>query len=372
MKKLIIVLAGIMLSGPSWSEQCEWPLWETFKATYITDSGRVLDGSDQRQITTSEGQSYALFFALLANDSATFDQVFNWTQDHLASGDLTARLPAWLWGKDSHGRFTVLDKNPAADSDLWIAYTLYEAGRLWNNFYYQSVGYLLASRILREETVLLDDKGQRFLLPAPQGFILSDNRYRLNPSYVPIQLIEKMLTAFPHQDWQPLRKGSEQLIINSMPKGYSPDWVVYSSAGYASDKKTQGTGSYNAIRTYLWAGMLADDDPFKAEVVRAMKPMVSASARRGSPPRVVDTRNGKVKGNGSAGFSASLLPLLISSGEELFAKEQYQAVESTLRSQRDNYYYDNVLALFGMGWYENRYRFERDGSLKTAWDTQCP
>lgn len=372
MKRLILVLVGAMISTQAWSKQCEWPLWDTFNQTYILDSGRVLDGSDQRQITTSEGQSYALFFALLANDQATFERLFNWTQNNLANGDLTARLPAWLWGKNSQGRFTVLDPNPAADSDLWIAYTLYEAGRLWNNYYYQSVGYLLASRILREETVVAGDEGLRFLLPAPKGFVTGDSKYRLNPSYVPIQLIEKMATVFPYHDWQALRKGSEQLIVKSMPKGFSPDWVEYSASGYRSDKKTGGEGIYNAIRTYLWAGMLADDDPFKPQVVAAMKPMLSASLRRGYPPRVTNSRKGTSAGKGPAGFSASLLPLMVSSGEGEFARKQYQLVKGSLRSHPDNYYYDNVLALFGMGWYENRYRFERDGSLQVFWDKQCP
>ncbi|WP_299012969.1 cellulose synthase complex periplasmic endoglucanase BcsZ [uncultured Photobacterium sp.] len=370
MKRLTILLFGVVFSSQLWSQQCDWPLWDTFKTTYIQDSGRVLDGSDKRQITTSEGQSYALFFALVANDPDTFQQLFNWTQKHLAKGDLTARLPAWLWGKDKQGRYTILDDNSASDSDLWIAYTLYEAGRLWNNDYYQNMGYLLASRILREETVKLSTD-ERQLLPAPEGFVLGSNVYRLNPSYVPIQLIEKMATVFTHQDWSALRKGSENLIIQSMPKGFSPDWVVYSSKGYASDKKTKGKGSYNAIRTYLWAGMLADDDPFKPKVLKKMQPMVAANIRQGKPPQFVNSRNGTYKGQGSPGFSASMLPLLVSSGKEELANNQYQLVEKTLRSLQDDYYYDNVLALFGRGWYENRYRFTSDGSLQTYWETQC-
>ncbi|MGF1715462.1 cellulose synthase complex periplasmic endoglucanase BcsZ [Photobacterium chitinilyticum] len=370
MKQLVALIICGMLSTQAWGEQCSWSTWEEFKDTYILDDGRVLDGSDPRQITTSEGQSYALFFSLIANDPDTFKLLFNWTQTNLAKGDLTARLPAWLWGENSQGQFTVLDANSASDSDLWIAFTLYEAGRLWNNYYYQSIGYLLASRILREETVELE-KGKRLLLPAPTGFVLDDRTYRLNPSYVPIQLIEKMATSFPHQDWASLRKGSEHLIVESMPKGFSPDWVIYSEEGYTRDKKTKGEGSYNAIRTYLWAGMLADDDPFKPRVIEAMQPMVTANTRKGLPPRTVNTRNGSYRGKGSAGFSASMLPLLVASGEGELAKEQYQAVKDSLLSEPDNYYYDNVLALFGGGWFENKYRFERDGSLVTYWDTLC-
>ena len=67
-------------------------------------------GSDY-SITTSEGQSYALFFALLANDKASFDKLLEWTEVHLSEGDLSTRLPAWQWGiKQNQGQ--ILDSNP--------------------------------------------------------------------------------------------------------------------------------------------------------------------------------------------------------------------------------------------------------------------
>lgn len=192
MKKLISFLM-LLVSPYLWANTCEWPQWETFKSVYM-EQGRVVDGSDERIITTSEGQSYALFFALVANDPKTFDQVLKWTQSHLAGGDLTARLPAWLWGRKENGQFGVLDSNPASDSDLWIAYSLVEAGRLWNNYYYQTLGHLIASRILREETVNIAGVGT-VLLPAPTGFD-ADSQYRVNPSYVPLQLIARMQSLY--------------------------------------------------------------------------------------------------------------------------------------------------------------------------------
>ncbi len=59
--------------------QCQWALWNSFKQNYIKN-GRVIDTSDPRLITTSEGQSYGLFFALVANDQATFNSLLNWTE----------------------------------------------------------------------------------------------------------------------------------------------------------------------------------------------------------------------------------------------------------------------------------------------------
>jgi endoglucanase len=72
---------------------CEWPAWQQFKQYYISGSGRVIDPSSPQKITTSEGQSYGMFFALVANDRPTFDRLLNWTENNLAAGDLTSHLP---------------------------------------------------------------------------------------------------------------------------------------------------------------------------------------------------------------------------------------------------------------------------------------
>jgi endoglucanase len=56
--------------GGQVSAACQWPAWEQFKKAYVSPEGRVIDPSDARKISTSEGQSYGLFFALAANDRA--------------------------------------------------------------------------------------------------------------------------------------------------------------------------------------------------------------------------------------------------------------------------------------------------------------
>lgn len=35
---------------------CPWPAWERFKAELVSVDGRVIDPSDERLITTSEGR----------------------------------------------------------------------------------------------------------------------------------------------------------------------------------------------------------------------------------------------------------------------------------------------------------------------------
>ena len=67
-------------------------------------------------------------------------------------------------------------------------------------------------------------------------------------------------------------------------------------------------GSYDAIRVYLWVGMMNDNDPQKARLLARFKPMATTTIKQGLPPEKVDVATGKRTGDGPVGFSASLLP----------------------------------------------------------------
>ncbi|MCE4935368.1 cellulose synthase complex periplasmic endoglucanase BcsZ [Aliivibrio fischeri] len=349
--------------------QCEWGQWNSFKQHYI-ENGRVVDNSDPRSITTSEGQSYALFFALIANDKKTFDELLGWTELHLAGGDLTAQLPAWLWGTQLDGSQGILDSNSAADSDLWIAYSLLEAGRLWDNHYYQSLGHLLASRILREETIKVSGLGT-VLLPGKVGFVLGKNHVRLNPSYVPLQLLTRMNTVFPNYQWSELYQSSARLLKETMPKGYSPDWVEWDKTQFKKDSKTQSVGSYNAIRVYLWAGMLPNSDPNKALLLGKMKPLLRAIERNKGMPETINVLTGKGKNQGGVGMNAAILPLLSSLDSNTHVVEYEKKIQAELPKIQNDYYYNSVLTLFGLGWYQDLYAFNDDGSVTPKWVNVC-
>jgi endoglucanase len=89
----------------------------------------------------------------------------------------------------------------------------------------------------------------------------------------------------------------------------------------------------------------------------------------------VDTTEGRVQGAGPAGFSAALLPLLQAAGQEQAAEVQRQRLSrppvGPVFAGRDNYY-DQVLALFGLGWLEGQYRFAPDGALIPRWSCAAP
>jgi endoglucanase len=351
-----------------------WPAWEQFKRTFLSADGRVIDPSQQDQRTVSEGQSYALFFALVANDRAVFDKVMHWTENNLAGGDLTSHLPAWLWGRASDGSWRVLDSNPASDADLWIAYALMEGGVLWGDRTYALRGARLAARVMQDETIPVAGVG-RFLLPGPVGFHPGENTWIVNSSYAPLQVLRALATRFPaERRWQHLADGSAIMLRDSAPRGLAPDWATY-RAGHAFQRDANATdsttGSYNAIRVYLWAGMLDPADQQGTGLRRHFVPFADQIAARGAPPEQVDAATGAAGTNdGNAGFSAAAVPFLISLGEHALAVAQAARV-GRLNAQDAPGYYTSALSLFGVGWYEGRYRFAADGTLRPAWSATC-
>jgi endoglucanase len=372
MRRLVLVFAGIVtwhmaLAGPSGCEV--WPAWQRYQDLYLSADGRVIDAGEAHGISTSEGQAYALFFALAANDSARFARILQWTQDNLAHGDLARQLPAWKWGRANTGAWTVLDSNSASDADLWIAYTLMSAGRLWRRPDLRALGERIAGRILSEETMYVPGLGAS-LLPGAHGFYARD-LWRLNPSYAPLQLLRGLRRSTGEALWEGILETSAKLIDASAPHGFASDWIEYrADTGFAADVATHGVGSYDAIRVYLWAGMLPHGDPFKAKFERLFAPMLRATATRHAPPETVDVRSLDLRGEGSPGFSAALLPLLAEAGPPAAAQAQLQRARSQAL-RRGQSYFSDALSLFGLGWYEHRFGFDRDGQLTVAWKSAC-
>lgn len=358
-----MVMAALMLAAAQVSAACNWPAWERFKQDYISDGGRVIDPSDARQITTSEGQSYALFFAIAANDRDVFKTVLNWTQNNLADGDLSARLPAWLWGRKNETEWTVLDTNSASDADIWIAWSLLEAGRLWNMPDYTGIGKALLSRIAKEEVTTVPGLGS-MLLPGKIGFADND-AWRFNPGYLPPQLAQ-YFTRYG-APWTTLRETNLRLIMESAPKGFSPDWVSYQkNKGWQLTADKPVIGGYDAIRVYAWVGMMHDSDPQKARMLARLKPMETMTAKQGVPPERVNVATGKAQGNGPVGFSAALLPFL--QDRDAQAAQRQRVAD---RFPGEDAYYSYVLTLFGQGWDEHRFRFTPRGELQPDWGQQC-
>lgn len=361
--KILVSMLFLVLSFSTQSAET-WTDWEQFKSVYISSDGRVIDGSTPQMVTTSEGQSYALLLALIANDRATFDKVLGWTETNLSNGDLTAHLPAWLWGmqKDSK-KMGVLDSNSAADSDLWIAYALAEAGRIWGDYRYKSLSYFLTTRILNEESVKIPTIGT-VILPGKKGFKLNETSWRLNPSYLPLQIFRRFEVLYPAAPWHDIAQNSAEFLKQSAPNGFSPEWAVLNANNQITpDEKDSKIGGYNAIRVYLWLGMLSDEEPEKAALMAHFSPMLKTIQSDGFVSEQFDTKTKSQIGNKKLGFSAAVLPFLVSAKQPERLNELVEQINSREFSDKPDHYYDSVLILMGKGWLAHRYRFDKTGML---------
>lgn len=345
--------------------KCEaWPAWQRFKLLYMSHDGRIVDAGSAAQISTSQGQSYALFFALVGNDREAFDRVLRWTHNHLSGSQLDRNLPASKWGRADDGNWRVLDSHSAADADLWIAYTLGEAARLWNEQRYASLGAEIAGNVLRDEVATVPGLG-KVLLPGPKGFV-TDDSWRLNPSHLPLSLLRGLARQTGQPLWDEIAKSSEQIILHSAPEGFAADWIEFTRNGFSPDRLSRGVGSHDAIRVYLWAGMLPPSDPARDLIVNALRPVLDSLARNGAPFEIIDTQTLEMRGDGPPGFSAALLPMLANARlTAALQTHRQRAAEGSLQNNQSCY--SDALTLFGLGWLEQRYRFNRSGLLSVRW-----
>lgn len=359
--------ALLCISFASRADPCgSWPLLQRYAQRFISQDGRVLDRGEHDR-TTSEGQSYALFFSLVANDRAQFDRLLGWTTQNLARGDLGQNLPSWNWGLRRDGSWGVLDENSASDADLWIAYDLLEAGRLWKEPRYGELSRRLLASIASHETASFPELGP-MLLPGSRGFILPDGRgVRLNPSYQPPQLLRRFIATGAPGPWAGVLTSSLRMLRETAPEGAVADWVVYRPRhGFAPDTVHGRTGSYDAIRAYLWAGMLAD-----ASLGGTLTALLSQS---NALPERIDVLSLRGHGKAPVGFYAALLPLARARGDaqaERLLEERIKAAGKDGLYGDPPAYYDQNLILFARGFVDGLYRFAEDGSLVPAWEARC-
>ena len=363
-------------STPGQAKPCntDWPAYRIFVERFVQADGRVIDYTSPQLKTTSEGQSYGLFFALVANDRATFDRLLNWTRTNLAGNQFDAqnvRLPSWLWGKKPDGSFGVLDPNSASDSDLWIAYDLLQAGRLWHEASYTQLGEALAAQIARQEMTTLPGVGP-MLLPGPQGF-KNGGVTRLNPSYLPLPVLRALAKDMPNGPWAKLADSAYKLIKTTAPQGFAPDWAAWQNGQFVIDPKEGDTGSYDAIRVYLWAGLTSPADPLAKPWLAALGGMRAKVAQSGIPPEKVSSTTGTASGEGPLSYWGALAPYFKTLDDErgLGLARTHLAVLDTNVPGREPVYYDRVLGLFGTGFIDGRYRFDEAGRLVPSWRNAC-
>jgi endoglucanase len=311
--------------------------------------------------------------ALVANDRPLFDRILTWTEANLAGGNLARTLPGWHWGRDRRGgAWRLLDTSPASDADLWLAYALLEAGRLWCTPRYATLGRSVLDLVVRKELPRLPRLGV-MLLPGPVGFERRKGKlWRLNPSYLPLQLVRRFAHAGLPGPWGELAATTVRMIRESAAHGFVPDWVAYDrDRGFTADPVGGPVGSYDAIRVYLWAGMLSPEEELRPLLLSTLGGPARWYKEHGTLPERIDLQAGRERGQSAPpGFYAVLLPQA-HLGDD-------RALASGLRDTLDDAftdglygdppaYYDQNLILFGRGFADGRFRFDVTGALQPSW-----
>lgn len=189
--------------------------WGDYARRSIRCSGRVVDRAGGR-ITTSEGQAYAMVQAVWADDRASFERIRRWSIDHLQGGDPT-RLPAWKWHRGA-----VVDPQPAADADVWMAWSLLLAAEKWQHRAYHDQARALMMAIWQQEVAVVSDR--RVLLPGP--WASDTDPTRLNPSYFLPFAWRAFAVADPAHPWGELIDDAYAILADAGVEGrLAPDWL---------------------------------------------------------------------------------------------------------------------------------------------------
>ena len=147
------------------------------------------------------------------------------------------------------------------------------------------IGHKLIRNIDRKETIHADRAGW-LLLPAPYGFKIGDNRYRLVTSYLPDFQFRYMAAAAPHGPWKDIWNNFMQMTPQIFSAGIAPNlFVVDSSSGKAMhDTDAKPSASYDSIRVYLWASMSGKSGK---EMVKLLPRFAELIRQYGVPPEML-------------------------------------------------------------------------------------
>jgi endoglucanase len=193
------------------------PEWEIFRRSFIEADGRVLD-TGQGRISHSEGQGFAMLFAVHYEDRATFERVWQWTQRNLRVRD--DALLAWKWEPPGG----VSDRNNATDADVLVAWALARAGAKWRQPEYEEAARRLG-RDIRGKLVKRVAHGL-VLVPALEGFDKADG-LTINLSYWVFPAFRELARVDPAPEWDELGRSGVTILEYSYFGRWRlpPDWL---------------------------------------------------------------------------------------------------------------------------------------------------
>ncbi len=224
--------------------------WGQFRNRFMAPDGRIID-TGNRNISHSEGQGWGMLMALAADDRASFERIWAWTRRTLDRP--RDALSAWRFRPQAAN--PVEDMNNATDGDLFLAWALLEAGRIWGATQHTESGQAIGRDILR--LLVRPAGGMALLLPGARGFERRDHII-VNPSYYCFPALRVLAAAVPDPAW--LRVAGDGLSLLRAARfgrwGLPPDWLSV----HKQDRRLTLPSnwaprfSYDAVRVPLYLG----------------------------------------------------------------------------------------------------------------------
>ena len=217
--------------------------WDNFKQGFVEADGRVVD-TGQARISHSEGQGFALLFAVHYDDRPTFERLWQWTQRNLQVRD--DALLAWKW----EAQRGVTDRNNAADGDILVAWALVRASEKWRVPEYAAAGKRIAQDV-RAKLVKRVAHGT-VLVPGLEGFDKPEG-LTINLSYWVFPAFRDLARVDPAAEWEDLGKSGTTILAYSYFGRWRlpPDWLKLGEKVTPGGPPPERFG-YDAVRIPLY------------------------------------------------------------------------------------------------------------------------
>lgn len=341
--------------------------WSDYKFGYLDPSGRVVD-RQRNDVTTSEGESYAMLRAVWMDDKTTFDTSLAWTKDNL---DRTEdRLFAWLFGPDQDGRYGIRTEqggyNTASDADQDIALALIFAYARWQDLTYLGDARVIVRDIWEKEVVTI--RGTPYLAANNVEKTSEASGVLINVSYLAPYAYRIFAVIDPDHPWGALVDSSYELIDRALDEpslgssaGLPPDWLrIDKTTGelHPAEAPLTTNYSYDALRTpwrlaldWQWyedsrAKALLEKMSFLSDEWRATGRLGSSYAHDGT---VLDATETPAMYGGSLGYFMVADP---DAARDLYERKlQYLWDPNTNTWAERLPYYDDNWAWFGIALY---------------------
>jgi endoglucanase len=342
-----------------------WFAWHRYADKFVQSDGRVIEEAGGAR-TTSRTEAYALFFALVAHDRQRFSRILAWSDSNLAGGRLGLRLPASVWGRRDDGSFGVIDGTSASGADLWFAYDLLEAARLWQRAELGKLGNLLLARIAATEVAGVGERRTPMLLTGSTAHA-ADAVWQARPSDLAGFQIRYFEKANPSGPWRAVWETYLHMMERGVRDGVVPARLSIDAHGRVMPAAGADHDEADALRVYLWAGFSPDDD---RDLFNLLAPAAATHTPHALPAALAGLTKA-LDGDGNDTLSAALLPFALAVRDTDLAQLLLGQAHNFKRSEMAELPAradEASLQLFGEGWYHHRFRFDEDGRLLPRWD----